>query len=99
MTVHAFVRLFPSVLALAALAALGARAQQPSDTSAAHTVYAVPVVAADTPRVRRHAVAYSDAYNTRLTIHRIGSYTMLPLFAGEWLSAIACSTAPIRRAG
>ena len=34
--------------------------------------------------MRRHAVAYSDAYNTRLTIHRIGSYTMLPLFAGEW---------------
>jgi hypothetical protein len=38
----------------------------------------------DTPRVRRHAIEYSDAYNTRLTIHRWGSYTMLPLFASEY---------------
>ncbi len=80
MDIRAFVP--PSMLALAALAAfpLSARAQQPSDTAA----HAVPVTAADTPRVRRHAITYSDAYNTRLTIHRIGSYTMLPLFAGEW---------------
>ena len=35
--------------------------------------------------MRRHAVAYSDFYNTRLKIHRIGSYTMLPLFASEWV--------------
>jgi hypothetical protein len=50
------------------------------------TARAVPAAAADTPRVRRRvrAVEYSDAYNTRLTIHRIGSYTMLPLFAGEY---------------
>jgi hypothetical protein len=84
MAVRAFVPLFPSVFALAASAVLGAKAQQPSDTSA-HILYAAPVVAADTPRVRRRAVVYSDAYNTRLTIHRIGSYTMLPLFAGEWV--------------
>jgi hypothetical protein len=45
-----------------------------------------PTTRADTPTVRRRprAIEYSDAYNTRLTIHRIGSYTMLPLFAGEW---------------
>lgn len=44
-----------------------------------------PRVAADTPIVRRpRAIEYSDAYNTRLTIHRIGSYTMLPLFAAEY---------------
>jgi hypothetical protein len=45
-----------------------------------------PVAATDTPQVRRRprSIEYSDAYNTRLTIHRIGSYTMLPLFAGEW---------------
>ncbi|MEO7083609.1 MAG: hypothetical protein ABI442_21475 [Gemmatimonadaceae bacterium] len=42
------------------------------------------VAASDTPRVRRHAIEYSDWYNTRLTIHRWGSYTMLPLFAGEY---------------
>jgi len=48
------------------------------------TVPRVEFAPADTPRVRRHAIVYSDAYNTRLTIHRIGSYTMLPMFAAEW---------------
>lgn len=45
-----------------------------------------PVAAAvDTPVVRRpRAVEYSDDYYTRLTIHRIGSYTMLPLFVAEY---------------
>jgi hypothetical protein len=38
----------------------------------------------DTPVVRRRAIQYSDAYYTRLTIHRYGSYLMLPLFAGEY---------------
>ena len=34
---------------------------------------------------RRHrAVEHSDFYYTRLTIHRIGSYTMLPLFGAEY---------------
>jgi len=40
---------------------------------------------ADTPVTRRrHAIQYSDWYNRRLVIHRIGSYTMLPLLAAEW---------------
>ncbi|MFI5227560.1 MAG: hypothetical protein ACHQWU_00740 [Gemmatimonadales bacterium] len=39
----------------------------------------------DTPIVRRRrAIEYSDQYYTRLTIHRYGSYLMLPLFAGEY---------------
>jgi hypothetical protein len=38
---------------------------------------------ADTQQVQ-HAIEHSDAYYTRLTIHRIGSYAMLPLFAGEF---------------
>ncbi|HTE43783.1 MAG TPA: hypothetical protein VK636_00955 [Gemmatimonadaceae bacterium] len=40
----------------------------------------------DTPDTRRrvHAIEYSDAYNTRLTIHRLGSYTMLPLVGAEY---------------
>ncbi len=43
------------------------------------------VVPADTPVTRRpKAIQYSDWYNRRLTVHRIGSYTMLPLFAAEW---------------
>ncbi|HEY4304903.1 MAG TPA: hypothetical protein VGM82_10575 [Gemmatimonadaceae bacterium] len=39
----------------------------------------------DTQPRRRHAVEYSDWYARRLTIHRIGSYTMLPLFAAEYV--------------
>jgi hypothetical protein len=35
-------------------------------------------------RSRPRAIEYSDAYYTRLTIHRIGSYTMLPLFVAEF---------------
>ena len=42
------------------------------------------VAASDTPRVRPRAIEYSDWYSRRLTIHRWGSYTMLPLFAGEY---------------
>jgi hypothetical protein len=33
---------------------------------------------------RPRAVHYSDAYYTRLAIHRVGSYAILPLFAGEY---------------
>src|SRR5437867_905083 len=33
---------------------------------------------------RRRAIQHSDAYYTRLTIHKIGSYAILPLFAGEY---------------
>ena len=46
-----------------------------------------PVLAPlDTPVVHRRprAIEYSDLYYTRLQIHRIGSYTMLPLFAAEY---------------
>ena len=39
----------------------------------------------DTPVVRRpRAIEYSDSYNTRLTIHRYGSYAMIPLFVAEY---------------
>jgi hypothetical protein len=37
-----------------------------------------------TPR-RRRSVQYSEWYARRLQIHRIGSYTMLPLFATEYV--------------
>lgn len=40
---------------------------------------------ADTTRPRRVAVEYSDAYATRLTIHRVASYAMLPLFGAEYI--------------
>jgi hypothetical protein len=48
------------------------------------TRIAVPVPTADAQQ-RPRAIEYSDAYYTRLTIHRIGSYVMLPLFAGEYV--------------
>lgn len=42
-------------------------------------------VLADTPVVSRpRAIEYSDMYYTRLTIHRWGSYAMLPLLAAEY---------------
>jgi hypothetical protein len=34
---------------------------------------------------RSRAIEYSDAYYTRLTIHRIASYTELPLFGAEYV--------------
>lgn len=34
---------------------------------------------------RRRAVTLSDAYMKRLTVHRYGSYLMLPLFAGQYI--------------
>jgi len=37
------------------------------------------------PSGRPRAITYSNAYYTRLTIHRIGSYAMLPLFVTEYI--------------
>jgi hypothetical protein len=39
----------------------------------------------DSQPQRRHAVEYSDWYARRLEIHKIGSYTMLPLFGAEYV--------------
>ncbi len=38
------------------------------------------------PKPRAKAVVYSDAYGTRLTIHRRLSWAMLPLFAASYVS-------------
>jgi hypothetical protein len=38
---------------------------------------------ADTVRRRGHAVQYSDAYGTRLAIHKALSWAMIPLFIGS----------------
>jgi hypothetical protein len=50
---------------------------------AQRTLAAPPVrrASADTLTRRRHAVEVSDAYATRLRIHRYASYTLIPLFA------------------
>jgi hypothetical protein len=37
------------------------------------------------PPRRPRAVEYSEGYGERLTVHRWGSYVMLPLFAAEWV--------------
>ncbi|MGH9423610.1 MAG: hypothetical protein ACRD3J_26785, partial [Thermoanaerobaculia bacterium] len=41
-------------------------------------------ISADTTRQRPRAIEISDAYATRLRIHRYGSYVMLPLFATQY---------------
>jgi hypothetical protein len=42
-------------------------------------------ILADTVARRRRAVVYSDAYGTRLTIHRYASYATLPVFATQYV--------------
>jgi hypothetical protein len=65
---------------MAGIAASSVHAQEPVRPKPTTTA------PSDTPQVRRRprSVEYSDAYYTRLTIHRFGSYTMLPLVASEW---------------
>ena len=77
------------VATLLLLALAGAQVDTPVvqrpvlDTGA--VVSAGVVAPLDTPIVRRrHAIQYSDQYYTRLTIHRYGSYVMLPLFGAEY---------------
>lgn len=58
----------------------------PSFSPGSITTLRAPIrLRVDTPVVRRpRAIEYSDQYYTRLTIHRYGSYAMLPLFAAEY---------------
>jgi hypothetical protein len=58
---------------------------QALDTSRVSTAADSAPIARDTIPRRRHAIEYSDWYDKRLTIHRIGSYTMLPLFGAEYV--------------
>jgi hypothetical protein len=55
-----------------------------TDSTVSIAVGAPMIAPADTVKRRPRAIEYSDAYFTRLQIHRIGSYTMLPLFAAEF---------------
>ena len=41
---------------------------------------------ADTPTARPIAVDHSDAYYTRLTVHRWASYLMIPVFVGQYVA-------------
>jgi hypothetical protein len=69
----------------------GARAQAPDSLGGPRLAALAPSFAdsaglapADTGERRPRAVEYSDAYYTRLTIHRYASYAELPLFAAEY---------------
>ena len=54
-------------------------------TAARLTSYRAAPLPLDTPVVQRpRAIEYSDDYYTRLTIHRLGSYAMIPLFVAEY---------------
>lgn len=54
----------------------------PGERLTAATAAALPL---DTPVVQRpRAIEYSDDYYTRLTVHRLGSYAMIPLFVAEY---------------
>ncbi len=52
---------------------------------AADSLFATTSISDTTTRSQRtRAVEYSDAYHTRLKIHQIGAYAMLPLFITEY---------------
>lgn len=44
----------------------------------------IELSAPDTVKPRRRALRLSEAYRTRLRIHKVSSYTMLPLFAVQY---------------
>lgn len=73
------------------LSALLARGDTTPPTAAIADSVRIPIPAVDTTalqdtvRRRPRAIEYSDWYSRRLTIHRIGSYTMLPLFATQYV--------------
>jgi hypothetical protein len=56
----------------------------PSDSASTWNIARASQLADTQPR-RRQAVEYSEWYSRRLTIHRVGSYAMLPLFGAEYV--------------
>ena len=89
-----------TVIALAAVLAVPQRLAAAHDTSPALPRASPPptsvllarteldsAIAADTGRRRRPmAIEYSDWYSRRLTVHRWASYTLLPLFAVQYVA-------------
>jgi hypothetical protein len=72
------------MLSYALLFALAAGGGADTNTVADTTAISLTASITDTVKKRPKPIEYSDAYATRLMIHRVGSYTMLPLFAGEY---------------
>lgn len=64
-----------------------ARASAAAPDSTASAVVSIPLtVTADTIHRRPRAIAVSDAYYTRLEIHRVSAYAILPLFAFQYVA-------------
>ncbi len=63
-----------------------ARADTSSAFEVSHDSLLATTASADTTlrAGRPRAIEYSDAYHTRLKIHQIGAYAMLPLFISEY---------------
>jgi hypothetical protein len=70
-----YTNIFPSRLPASLDVRAGGLSAAPSRANEA----ALPAMSPDP-----QAIEHSDAYYTRLTIHRYGSYAMLPLFAGQY---------------
>jgi hypothetical protein len=67
------------------LAAMPAISSSDTRVDAPCISLALTMPAVDTTTPRRRAVQVSDAYARRLTIHRYASYTLPPLFIGQYL--------------
>jgi hypothetical protein len=71
------------------MAAEGSQRRLDSDGFSRKDFFATDLdsVLADTTQVTRRprAIEYSEAYHTRLRIHQIGAYIMLPLFISEYI--------------
>src|SRR5579862_5854794 len=73
-------------LALAALALQATDSGRVADTTIERRdTVSARTAPTDTVRRRPRAIEYSDWYARRLEIHRIASYTMLPLFGTEYV--------------
>src|ERR1019366_9950032 len=83
-----------TVLLLTLLFSVTSRAQSPlesstpaaqvqSDASGPNSAETLPDQADPAPEAHPVAITYSDAYQTRLKIHKYASYATLPLFAVE----------------
>jgi hypothetical protein len=67
------------------LAVAGGPMRAATDTVALPSVFVAAVrLPQDTVRRRPRAIEVSDWYNRRLTIHRVLSYTTIPLFAAQY---------------
>ena len=74
----------PSVVFVAAGRAGPALALAPLVAQPTGLALAAPSLPDDTLRKKRRAIEHSDAYYTRLSIHRWASYTMPPLFVAQY---------------